>query len=198
MLIAAIIASYSLIALQIWYYDIVHIITPFLMPILSGMVWIFFLCTSAWTILRWRRYKSGKLFPSILPFAMQLVSFIIVLAVPFSTIMLDLDFRHHLDEREFLVQEVLSGKLTPNVSHNQSLISLPPEYQHLSKGGGEIIVEQHEENTYIFFYTYRGVLDNFSGFMYRSDNSIPQDGDFDSVFAEIKAYSTNWYWTASN
>ena len=58
---------------------------------------------------------------------------------------------------------LISIGLKPNVSHNASLIHLPKEYKHLSKGGGEILVEKTGKDLNIVFYTNRGMLDNFSG-----------------------------------
>jgi hypothetical protein len=45
--------------------------------------------------------------------------------------------------------------------------------------------------------TFRGILDNFSGFMYRFNDTAPRDGVFTGEFLEIKRLSKNWYWTAT-
>jgi len=60
------------------------------------------------------------------------------------------------------------------------------------------MVERSRDATYILFFTYRGVLDNFSGFMYRSDNTLPAEGDFGGNWAEKKRIDQNWFWVASH
>ena len=80
--------------------------------------------------------------------------------------MLDLDFKMHKTDREKVVSMVESGKLKENVPDSPSFIQLPKRYDHLSKGGGEVIAVQKGERLTILFFTYRGILDNFSGFVY--------------------------------
>ena len=127
-----------------------------------------------------------------------MASVVIVVTVPFTALMLDLDFRIRLNDRQAVVQKVVSGELKPNVDHNSSLILLPHGFRHLSKGGGEIIIQRQGNETYVFFFTFRGILDNFSGFMYRSDDTIPKNSDFGGDFFYTKRLTPNWYWTASH
>ena len=49
----------------------------------------------------------------------------------------------------------------------------------------------------IFFFTFRGILDNFSGFIYRSDDNPPLNGDFSGDFVEMKKLRSHWFWAAS-
>jgi hypothetical protein len=42
-----------------------------------------------------------------------------------------------------------------------------------------------------FFFTYRGILDNFSGFVYSPNDKRPWKNDFDGNFKEIKRYCKN-------
>ena len=80
--------------------------------------------------------------------------------------MLDLDFKMHKTDREEVVSMVKGGKLKYNVPDSPSLIQLPKPYDHLSKGGGEVIAVKTGDSFTILFFTYRGMLDNFSGFVY--------------------------------
>jgi hypothetical protein len=146
-------------------------------------------------VCREKRFKKPKAF---IPILVQILSVIIIQAVPFTPMMRDLDFRLHLNQREEVISRVVSGELKPNVEHNSSLIHLPHGYRHLSKGGGDIIVKRNGSETYVFFFTYRGILDNFSGFMYRSDGTMPRDGDFGGDFSEIKQLRGKWYWAAAH
>jgi hypothetical protein len=108
-----------------------------------------------------------------------------------------MDFKMNKSEREEVIKMVENGSLKPNVSHDSLLIHLPKEYEHLSKGGGEIIVEKTGGSYTIFFFTYRGILDNFSGFVYSPNDKRPSKNDFGGDFKEIKRYCENWYWVGS-
>lgn len=92
---------------------------------------------------------------------------------------------------------IQAGELSPNVSHNEGLIALPKEYAHLSKGGGEVLVEREGATLKVFFFTFRGVLDNFSGFAYISDNASLHQSDFNGDFHEITKKKDHWYWGSS-
>ncbi len=51
---------------------------------------------------------------------------------------------------------------------------------------------------WLVFFTYRGILDSFSGFMYRSDDTSPGDGDFAGEFYETERLRKNWFWAAAH
>ena len=99
------------------------------------------------------------------------------------------------EQRERVVAKVLNGELQPNVKYNASLINLNAGYSGLSRGGNDIVVEDHEGLTYVFFFTFRGVLDNYSGYLYVPKGGSPEMyGDLDeSEFTQIKHIESNWY-----
>jgi hypothetical protein len=196
-LVAALLVSIVLIAFTAWYWILFDMLF-FFMPFLTIIVCAVFFCVIVWSVVHICRRKRFRKIKAYIPFIIQMTSLIIVLTVPFTSIMLDLDFRLHLKQREKVVSKVISGDLKPNVSHNPSLIHLPSWYGHLSKGGGDIMVERNGNETYVFFFFFRGILDNFSGFMYRSDDTPPQNGDFGGEFIEIERLKKNWYWVAAN
>ena len=197
LLVTAIFSSIILIGITAWFWELVDILTPFFMPFLMGTVWVFFLVVLLWSIVHIKRKKRNNNIFSFSPLIVQLCSIIIIFTVPFTAILLDYDFNHNLADREKVVSQIISGELKPNESQHYTLILLPPEHRHLSKGGGDIMVEYHEEKIYVFFFTYRGILDNFSGFMYRSDGTPPQNGDFGGDYFQTKWIKDNWYWVAS-
>ena len=160
--------------------------------------WSVFIAVSIWSlvfIVKKRRYKKPKAFR---PIIIQLVAVSIVFAVPFTQIMINLDFKFNLNDRNKVVAMVQSGTLTPNVSHNEKLIFLPKQYRHLSKGGGEILVAEKGKENHIFFFTFRGILENYSGYMYRFDDSFPNNGDFNSEFYQKERLAPNWYWVSAH
>lgn len=131
------------------------------------------------------------------PLGINISCLLIVLFVPFTAIAIDLDFRINYEKRAQVVSMVESGKLQPNINYNRSLILLPARYRGLSNGGGEIVVERAGNATEILFYSFRGVLGNFSGFVYRTDDRAPTRGDLGGNFVEIEKLREKWYWVAA-
>lgn len=86
------------------------------------------------------------------------------------------------------------GKLQPN-EYGQA--ELPPEYRHLSQGGGEILVDTSDGVTSVFFYTFREILDNFSGYMYGSNDTPPIQDFMGGDWAETTRKEPYWYFCAS-
>jgi hypothetical protein len=82
-------------------------------------------------------------------------------------------------------------------SNDYGQVQLPPEYRYLSKGGGEIEVDTSDGVTSVLFYTYRGVLDNFSGNMYRSNDTPPPEDFMGGDWAETTRKEPHWYFCAS-
>jgi len=68
----------------------------------------------------------------------------------------------------------------------------------VSVGGNEIVLEEHDGRKYIFFYTFRGSLGDYSGFMY-----VPKGGDptnfsnlNESQTTDIQPFGDHWFWAA--
>lgn len=61
--------------------------------------------------------------------------------------------------------------------------SQPEKYHQLSKGGGEVVIEKNGK--LIVFFMYRGVLDNFSGFVFSPSDKKPTQHDFNGDFKQI-------------
>ena len=65
-------------------------------------------------------------------------------------------------------------------------------------GGNEVVVEEHDDKTYVLFFTFRGVLDNYSGFLYVPDGGSPSlFSDLDEQqFTQIVPLEENWYFVS--
>ena len=81
---------------------------------------------------------------------------------------------------------------------NFPLIALGSEYANISKGGNEVMLQEIEGENYVMFYTFRGILDNYSGFLY-----VPLGGDPRNFLdlneqdtTQIIQYSDNWYYAS--
>ncbi len=186
-LILSIISSVLMIGMAFFQWLLVEILTPFLMPFLWLGAGGCFLAVTVLSIIALFKKWDWK------PALIQVVTVLLLFFFPFTKVVLDIDFNMNKAERETVVEKVEEGKLIPNVSHNDSLIHLPEEYDELSKGGGDIIVEEKRGETMILFFTFRGILDSFTGFVYSSSGRKPRSGDFGGDFIEVEKLDDHWY-----
>jgi hypothetical protein len=195
-LIASCASSASLVAVIFFKWVIVDVVTPFLLGPVLAACWGIFALFTLWPIVHGIRRRSAGA-RAFLPLAIVLVAALTGAFAPLTAAWLRLDFHLHRSERELMVQRIKDGALRPNVDYNPSLLALGPDAPHVSRGGNELIVEEHGGKKYVFFYTFRGVLDNYSGFLF-----VPSGGN-PSVFSDLAEPSTqikhledNWYFTA--
>lgn len=192
-LIISLFVSHLVIVMQIIRWELVDILTPFIEPLLELLIVVGFFGVFCWSLLNFAVHITKSLHRALLPLAIQLITVLIVILVPFTKIVVTFDFIVNLKAREKVVEMVQSGQIEPYVSYNDDLMLLPKQYEHLSKGG-RIIVD--DGTSKIFFFTFTGVLDNFSGFIY-SEHGPPQSNDFNGDFVEIEKLRDHWYWAAS-
>ena len=65
----------------------------------------------------------------------QTFTILLMIIIPFNQIVIDIDFKTNKSGRNEVINKIQDGILKPNVSYNSSLIHLPDQYKHLSKGG---------------------------------------------------------------
>ena len=191
LLLLSLISSLLVILVSLFQWDLIDIITEFLMLPIWLFVYAFFIIMTIWTLIHLLKNRKWQ------PFVIQLITILLWLFFPFNQINLDLNFRSHQDKREEVATKIENGVIKPNVPNSPSLIQLPKEYTQLSKGGGDILVETKGKAKSILFFTYRGMLDNFSGFVYNPNDNKPSKSDFNGDFKQIKKVHKNWYYVSS-
>jgi len=75
-------------------------------------------------------------------------------------------------------------------------ISLPERSKYLSEGGS-VFVWRDGKDSWTLFFTFKGVLDSFAGFVYASNGKIPPADAFLGNPIEIIKMAPNWYWYSS-
>ncbi|QSX22290.1 hypothetical protein J0P05_08680 [Priestia megaterium] len=191
MLLLSLISSLLVILVSLFQWDLIDIITEFLMLPIWLFVYAFFIIMTIWTLIHLLKNRKWQ------PFVIQLITILLWFFFPFNQINLDLNFRIHQDKREEVATKIENGVIKPNVPNSPSLIQLPKEYTQLSKGGGDIVVETKGKAKSILFFTYRGMIDNFSGFVYNPNDNKPSKSDFNGDFKQIKKVHKNWYYVSS-
>ncbi|WDM32536.1 hypothetical protein J8N01_19515 [Priestia megaterium] len=191
LLLLSLISSLLVILVSLFQWDLIDIITEFLMLPIWLFVYAFFIIMTIWTLIHLLKNRKWQ------PFVIQLITILLWFFFPFNQINLDLNFRIHQDKREEVATKIENGVIKPNVPNSPSLIQLPKEYTQLSKGGGDIVVETKGKAKSILFFTYRGMIDNFSGFVYNPNDNKPSKSDFNGDFKQIKKVHKNWYYASS-
>jgi hypothetical protein len=199
-LTAAVCASCAIILVSMFRWTLVEYLTPFLEPFLEMAIGVFFVIALIWSIAHSiRAWKHGT-GAALLPVLVCLLTATVAIFVPFTALTTDVDFRVHYAARTAVVGAVLAGKYDNHIENSGGrgdLIALPGSLSYLSSGGGEIMRFHHQDRTLIFFFSYRGILDSFSGFVYSTDNMPPANGDFGGQFVEIAPLGKNWFWAVS-
>lgn len=190
LLLLSLISSLLVILVSLFQWDLIDIITEFLMLPIWLFVYAFFIIMTIWTLIHLLKNRKWQ------PFVIQLITILLWFFFPFNQINLDLNFRIHQDKREEVATKIENGVIKPNVPNSPSLIQLPKEYTQLSKGGGDIVVETKGKAKSILFFTYRGMIDNFSGFVYNPNDNKPSKSDFNGDFKQIKKVHKNWYYVS--
>lgn len=129
-----------------------------------------------------------------LPLVINIGTLIIVQLVPFADLGDAWRFRWRSSQYEAVVQMIESGTLLPGES---GVVALPEAYRHLSVDNGRIWVESDGEATAVFFFTEQTAPGNFSGYLYRSDNNPPQQGDFLGSWRYVAQQQAHWYFCIS-
>ncbi|MCP4421527.1 MAG: hypothetical protein GY805_33365 [Chloroflexi bacterium] len=129
-----------------------------------------------------------------LPLVINVGTLIIVQLVPFSDLWEAVRFRWRISHYEAVAQMVETGELLPNESGN---IILPEHYHYLSEDNGRIRQQIDGATTTLFFFTERNAPHNFSGYLYRSDNTPPQLGDFMGRWRFVAQKRPHWYFCVS-
>jgi len=191
LLLLSLISSLFVILVSLFQWDLVDIITEFLMLPIWLFVYAFFIIMTIWTLIHLFKKRKWQ------PFVIQLITISLWFLFPFNQVNLDLNFKIHQDKREEVATKIENGVIKPNVSDSPSLIQLPKKYTQMSKGGGDIVVETKGKAKSILFFTYRGMLDNFSGFVYNPNDNKPSKSDFNGDFKQIKKVHKNWYYVSS-
>jgi hypothetical protein len=197
LLVCASIVSIAVVLLQatVWSID-----ARYGMPISA----LFYLsCWSAWIfVLVWSgaylALVDGSHVAGLIATLLLLGALAIVWLVPFTNIWLEVNFRFYRSAREEVVRKVGSGELVPNAQNRPDAIMLGPEEPLLSAGGNWIIVEKHEETTYILFLTFRGILGTYSGFLHVSDGGDPSGYSDFSEYTRfgMKSMGDGWYFVS--
>ncbi len=177
---------------KLFKYDLIDLLTVFFYPLLEFALNIltvaFFITVVVFSIIKSREFFIRRLWVSLI---VSIASCILIL-LPLGEIAEDLRFKALEGQYTAVAEKALNGDYgTIDIGGNE--IQLPIENAGLSRGGGEIFVFQEGENKAVFFFRLRGILDNFSGYVYlkneESDYLLDEFGDW----GEKERITETWY-----
>lgn len=196
MLISSIVVSLCLLLLNAFQWIIIDKITPFIYIPLITFCWFVFLILWIYGFYKGiKRYKLAGL-KSFLPSGIMTLFLLLIIFIPFTTIWINFNFSKFKKERELVVNQIYTQTLLPNVEYNKDLIHLDNSYSLLSMGGNDIFLMKDENNTYVLFYTYRGISDNYSGFVH-TKNTLGINDFFKNracSSSQVIKMDRNWYY----
>lgn len=196
MLSLTLILSVLILIINIFRWSLVEILTPFLEPMLEILVYgcfYLFIFISLLYVLLTKSPRNRK--KNAIPLGIMILVFGIIVLVPFTKITIQIDYYAHHNERQEVIKLIEVDKIIKSKDHFVTL--LPKKYRYLSKGGGEIVITGSKNHREVLFYTFRGVIDNFSGFIYTSNDAYPDEALYGSRFIEVKKYKEHWYWVSA-
>lgn len=187
------VAAVVVILMAAFEWTIVDVITGFLFGPLQALAWLLLLAGLIWAVVvRVRTHAPDS--RASYPLLICVVAIAITLFTPWTDLWLAANERVHRTARERIVRQVQDGSLRPNVSYNRALIALGDDAPDVSKGGNQIVVEEHDGRRYVLFFTYRGILSHYSGYLFVPTGADPRSfSDVADRRATLDRRSANWY-----
>lgn len=175
---------------KIFWASIFIIISPFYLFPLEILLNVAFFVVLGWALIyAVLKFKTDR-HKAYIPLAINIIIGFFIYLFPIQNLVVNVDFYSKLEDREKFVSMVKSHEL---INMKNGFVKLPQKEKHLSKGG-DIIVEEKNDTIKIFFYTFRGILDSYSGFIYCSDDTEPSKNTFGGDITQIKKMKDHWFW----
>jgi len=170
--------------------SIITVIGLLMLVIFELIVTLLLIIYLLWLVFRLYRSIGVK---SLISFGLMMLVILVFLMIPFNALSTQSDFAFYRNKREKIVTLILNDQL---IADNNEFVVLPDKYKGTSSGGSVHVVKT-EQTTKIFFYTFVGILDSFSGFAYMSDDHPLEFDDPEGDFKEIIQLDTHWFWFTS-
>jgi len=192
---AAVVAALALVILLATFWSITDLITIFLSMFLPAVAWVALAGVTLWALVFALRHRHDGKKPW-LPFGICIVAAIAGLLVPFTDLWLSVNYRLHRGARTRVVAALEEGQLpTPRTSDSTMVVHLPWATS-TSTGGGDILVERENGRLVVLFFTYRGILSHYSGYVYSSDDPPALSDVFGDRVRQSWKVEPHWFFAA--
>ncbi|WOV84389.1 hypothetical protein PGH26_00125 [Sporosarcina jeotgali] len=156
----------------------------FLISFVGGAILLIF-----WSVGFFKNREKGK---NLVPLVMSLLLFFLLLANPLSPLIQKAEFNFNLDERDEIANLILDGKIQSSNTRGD-LFHIPANYKGSSLSDGKEVMKVNEK---LVFFTNRGILGNFSGYVFSPNGVEPNDKDLAANIVKLKKMKKNWYYVS--
>lgn len=176
-------------------WDIVDFITPFLLvPLiifcLVGTAVTLLVCVIVFIVRLCKRGVQRRLLYSLL-LLLTIGAFVMTNFVSVDELYEDARFALLSKRFDAAAEEMLAE------GYREGVYALPKKYAGLSRGGGEVHIIGEKKNKVVMFYSFLGILDNFSVYAYAPTSGKYMTLSHYTDWVQIVPLREGWYFCAS-
>jgi hypothetical protein len=177
--------------------DIYAILSPFIEPLFLIFLLLVFVGLVIASFIYMPKHFKANPAEAFLPFSLNVLTVVVVIFFlhPLTNLRVDIDFQMKSGKYQQIVQlvneSIQSGEI--NLEDDQlDVIYLPKEYKNIA-AFDRIIVERHENGIGVFMSPWGGMFEYNPGFMYRSDDDFPPNGEIADIECRRKI-QPHWFY----
>lgn len=169
----AVTAAIALTAAKAFYWNLAECLSVFLCGPLLALVY-----TATTVVLLWSlaaAFRTRGSWQRFLPALLCATALAATRFVPFDALWLKADFLLRRSDRESVITQLRSGTIHARFQSNSIELIALPSSPAVSRSGNDILVLGPREDPFVFFYTFRGVIDNYAGFLRVPPGHLPDE-----------------------
>ena len=194
-LVASVGCTLLLLLTSATFWSLVGFITIFLAPFVLQAVWIA-LGGVALCALGLALFRHGRPLRIWAPLAICAIGGALGHWVPFTDIWLSANYHLHRRARHRVASAFEAGQLPLPTAHDSTMVVHLPWAASASNGGGDVLISRGERGLSVLFFTYRGILSHYSGYLYRTDTLPTPPEVFGDRVCEAEPVESHWSFVA--
>ena len=139
----------------------------------------------------YKRYKETRV-KIFLPLILSVTLIFLLIDRPLSPLFQNVEFSFKLEKREGVARQIINGEIKPS-NDSGDLFLVPKKYNNSSLSDGNEVMKMNDK---LFFFTVRGILDNFSGYVFSPSGLEPTNEDVQATIIWMRKMSNNWYYVS--
>lgn len=136
-----------------------------------------------------KMYRKTKV-KSFLPLILCVTLIFLLIDRPLSPLFQKIEFSFKLDKREDVARQIINDKIKPS-NDRGDLFLVPKKYNKFFLSDGNEVMKIDDK---LFFFTVRGILDNFAGYVFSPSGVEPTNEDVQATIIKIQKMNNNWYY----
>jgi hypothetical protein len=177
------------------FWSLTDLLTIFVSMLLPPAAWLALASVTLWALVFALRRRAGG-YKQWFPLGICLVAATIGVLAPFTDLWLSVNYRFHHTARLRVIAALEARQLpTPQTSDSTMMVHLPWAAS-VSNGGGDILVERRHGHLMVLFFTYRGILSHYSGYIYTSDDAPALTEAFGDSVRQSRRIAPHWFFAA--